>query len=84
MQAKIRLVTANFARRVCFAPAMRRNKSVACHCMLPTLGSTAIALLLAAVVMVDIPEQLRYATLPKESQVALIEHFATTTVSKLG
>jgi len=46
--------------------------------------ATAIALLLAAVVMVDIPEQLRYATLPKESQVALIEHFATTTVSKLG
>ena len=71
MQAMIRLVTANFARRVCFAPAMRRNKSVACHCMLPTLGSTAIALLLAAAVMVEIPEQLRYATLPKEWQVAL-------------
>ena len=50
---------------------MRRNKSVACHCMLPTLGSTAIALLLAAAVMVEIPEQLRYATLPKEWQVAL-------------
>ena len=45
------------ASRLLNCAAMRRNKSVACHCMLPTLGSTAIALLLAAAVMVEIPEQ---------------------------
>ena len=51
--------------------AMGRNRCVACQRMLPTLGGTAIALLLAAVVMVEILVHLRYATLPKEWQLSL-------------
>ena len=43
---------------------MRRNKGVACQRMLPTLGSTLLALLLAAANMAEIPQHLRYSALP--------------------
>ena len=51
--------------------AMLANESVACQRMLPRLGSIAAALLLASALMAEIPEHLRYATLPKQWQQAL-------------
>ena len=50
---------------------MRRNKGVACQRMLPTLRSIAVALLFAAAFMAEVPDHLRYATLPKQWQLAL-------------
>ena len=45
--------------------AMLANRGVACQRMLPRLGSIAAALLLATALMAEIPEHLRYATLPR-------------------
>ena len=51
--------------------AMLANRGVACQRMLPRLGSIVAALLLASALMAEIPEHLRYATLPKQWQQAL-------------